>query len=307
MRIVIALGGNALMQRGQPMNAHTQRQNARLAARALAEVARAHQVILTHGNGPQVGMLALARQAAASDWTLDVLVAETQGQIGYTLALELSNALPGVSVVPLVTLVEVDPTDPAFQSPTKFIGPTYTLDEAQALSQRTGWTMQRDGERWRRVVPSPRPRRVLNLDAVRTLIAQPNVLVICTGGGGVPVVRAADGAWQGVEAVVDKDLASALLACELEADLFVIATDVPGIFLNYRQPGEQLLERCNARQLRARLSDFPAGSMRPKVEAVLHFVGCARRRAAIGALDALSRIIEGEAGTWIVPDDRPAA
>ncbi len=306
MRIVIALGGNALLRRGQPMDAPTQRHNARLAAQALADVVRQHQVILTHGNGPQVGMLALARRVAQHDWPLDVLVAETQGQIGYTLALELMNVVPKLSVLPIVTLVEVDPDDAAFQSPTKFIGPAYPREEAEALSKQTGWQMRSDGECWRRVVPSPIPQRIVGLDMIRHLAAQPNTLAICVGGGGIPVVRTADGTWQGVEAVVDKDLASALLAREIEADLFVIATDVPGVFLDHRQPTERLLTRCTARQLRAHLQDFPDGSMQPKVEAALQFVSCSQRCAAIGALDEISRIIEGNAGTWVVPDAQDA-
>src|SRR6266540_1763103 len=232
MRVVVALGGNALLRRGEPMTAEVQRGNVRAAAPALAAVARRHQLVLSHGNGPQVGLLAL--QAAAytevAAYPLDVLGAQTEGKIGYVLEQELGNLLPfEVPLATVLTMVEVDPSDPAFADPTKFVGPVYPKPRADELAREKGWVFKPDGDRWRRVVPSPEPRRIFEIRPIRWLLDK-DVVVICAGGGGVPTMYApgAGRTLVGVEAVVDKDLASQLLAREVGADLCGIATIAAG-------------------------------------------------------------------------------
>jgi carbamate kinase len=302
MRAVIALGGNALLKRGEPMTAERQRENVRTAGPALAAVAREHELVLAHGNGPQVGLLAL--QAAAytevEPYPLDVLGAQTQGMIGYFLEQELGNYLDKDEMFAmLLTMIEVDPADPAFQNPTKFVGPVYTQPQADKLANEKGWAFKEDGEHWRRVVPSPEPKRIFEIRPIRGLLNH-DVVVICAGGGGVPVMfdPDSDNKLVGVEAVIDKDLASQLLARDVDADLLVLATDVDAVYTDWGTPQQARLDRVTPAELRS--LSFPAGSMGPKVEAVARFVEATGKRAAIGALDDIEAIVEGSAGTQVV-------
>src|ERR687898_663274 len=245
MRVAMALGGNALLKRGEPLTAEKQRGNVRAAAPALAAVAWAHQLVLTHGNGPQVGLLALQVAAYREDEAspLDVLGAQTEGMIGYVLEQELGNLLPfEVPFATLLTMIEVDPADPAFDDPTKFVGPIYTDADADALAAEKGWVFKRDGQHLRRVVPSPAPKRVFEIRPIRWLLDR-GVLVICAGGGGIPTAWAPgeDRTLGGVEAVIDKDQASALLARDLDADLFLMATDVDGVYEGWGTPDQRRL------------------------------------------------------------------
>jgi len=302
MRVVVALGGNALLKRGEPMTAEVQRANCRIAATALAPVAQRHELVLTHGNGPQVGLLALQAQAysAVEPYPLDVLGAQTEGMIGYMLEQELGNLLPfDVPLATLLTMVEVDPADAAFADPTKFVGPIYDRAEADRLAEAKGWTFKQDGTNWRRVVPSPLPRRIFELRPIKWMIEKGTV-VICAGGGGIPTAYAADGTRTlgGIEAVIDKDLASELLARELNADVFVMATDVDGVYLDFGTANQRRIDRITVAELRQQR--FPAGSMGPKVEAALQFVEKTGGRAAIGALQDIEGIVEGDKGTNIV-------
>jgi carbamate kinase len=301
MRVVVALGGNALLKRGEPMTAEVQRGNVRVAAPALAAVAQKHQLVLSHGNGPQVGLLAL--QAAAYEdveaYPLDVLGAQTEGMIGYVLEQELGNLLPiEVPFATLLTMIEVDPHDPAFTDPTKFVGPVYDEAEADRLAAEKGWVFKQDGDRWRRVVPSPEPKRIFEIRPIQWLLDK-DVVVICAGGGGVPTMYEADRErWLvGVEAVIDKDFASELLAREVAADLFLMVTDVDGVYTGWGTPQRRKLERTTPEELR-RL-DFAAGSMGPKVEAACRFVERTGGRAAIGGLVEIERIVDGTAGTQV--------
>jgi len=302
MRVVVALGGNALLKRGEPMTADVQRGNVRTAAPALAAVARSHQMVLSHGNGPQVGLLAL--QAAAytevEAYPLDVLGAQTEGMIGYVLEQELGNLLPfEVPFATILTMIEVDPSDPAFKDPTKFVGPVYDKAQADALAEQKGWAFKPDGEYWRRVVPSPEPKRIFEIRPIRWLLDQ-NVVVICAGGGGVPTMYqpGEDRLLVGVEAVIDKDLASQLLAREVGADVLVMATDVDAVYTGWGTPEQRRLGRVTPAELRA--LPFAAGSMGPKVEAAVRFVEGTGKRAAIGGLADIEAIVEGDAGTQVV-------
>jgi carbamate kinase len=302
MRVVVALGGNALLKRGEPMTAEAQRGNVRTAAPALASVAGRHQLVLSHGNGPQVGLLAL--QAAAytevEAYPLDVLGAQTEGMIGYVLEQELGNLLPvEVPFATILTMVEVDPADPAFEDPTKFVGPVYDKTEADRLAADKGWVFKPDGDRWRRVVPSPEPRRIFEIRPIRWLLDK-DVVVICAGGGGVPTMFLpnGDGTLTGVEAVIDKDLATELLAREVGADLFVMATDVDGVYTGWGTPEQRKLERVTPSELRE--LPFAAGSMGPKVEAAVRFVEATGNRAAIGGLNEIEAIVDGHEGTQVV-------
>jgi carbamate kinase len=299
MRIVIALGGNALLKRGEPMTAENQRANVRIACQKLAPVTQKHQVVIAHGNGPQVGLLALQNDAYKDvpSYPLDVLGAESQGMIGYMIEQELGNMVDeNIPFTTMLTMIEVDADDPAFKNPTKFIGPIYNEEEAKRLAAERGWTVKQDGAKWRRVVPSPIPQRIFELRPVKWLLEK-GVIVICAGGGGIPTVLSKDNVLRGVEAVIDKDRASAVLARELEADMFIIASDVPGIYLDYGKPEQRILKRATPNELRA--YNFPAGSMGPKVEAVMDFVEKTGKRAAIGALEDIEEIVEGKAGTLI--------
>ena len=297
MRIVIALGGNALLRRGEPMTAEVQRRNVRVAAEAIGPLTADHQIVIAHGNGPQVGLLALESEAYADvePYPLDVLGAETEGMIGYMIEQELTNVVSGdVRLATLLTMVEVDPADPAFADPTKFVGPVYSKDQAEKLADEKGWTYKPDGDRWRRVVPSPRPRRIVEIDAIRWLLER-KVLVVCAGGGGIPVMVDGNGELTGVEAVIDKDFASELLAVMVDADLFVMATDVDGVYVGWGQPDQRRLERVTPDELGA--FSFPGGSMGPKVDAAVKFARSTGRRASIGSLADIARIVEGVAGT----------
>ena len=299
-RVVVALGGNALLRRGEPVSAATQRDNIRRAAKALAQLMdEGHQLVITHGNGPQVGLLALQGEAAGkSGFPLDVLGAETEGMIGYVLQQELDNAHPAPArFATLLTQVEVDPHDAAFGAPAKPVGPVYSEAQAQTLKQQRGWAVARDGKAWRRVVASPRPLRILEIEVIRLLVEQ-GVTVICAGGGGIPVVRRADGTHIGVEAVIDKDHACGLLAAELGADAFLMLTDVPAVFADWGQPGQRALGDVTPQALAA--MDFAAGSMGPKVRAACDFVNRTGALAGIGALDDASAILARRAGTRVV-------
>lgn len=294
MRVVVALGGNALSLRGQALTGDSQRASIRVAAAALAQLLEAgHEVVITHGNGPQIGYLALQGGA----FPLDVLGAETDGMIGYVLQQELDNAYaPETKYATLLTQIEVDPKDPAFQNPTKFIGPIYTQDEAAKLSAERGWRIGQDGPHFRRTVPSPRPKRILELEVIRLLLDQ-NVIVICAGGGGIPVVKKLDGTFIGIEAVIDKDHASGLLARDLKADAFLMLTDVEGVFVHWGTPAQALIRQATPQEL-AQMS-FPAGSMGPKVDAACEFAQATGGFAAIGRLEDTLRLIEGTTGTRI--------
>jgi carbamate kinase len=303
MRVVVALGGNALLKRGEPMTAENQRVNVRSAAPALAAVAKEHQLVLSHGNGPQVGLLAL--QAAAytevDPYPLDVLGAQTEGMIGYVLEQELGNAMPpDAPLATILTMVQVDPGDPAFEDPTKFVGPIYTQSQADTLTADKGWVFKPDGDSWRRVVPSPEPRHIFEIRPIRWLLEH-DVVLICAGGGGVPTMflpAAAEETLVGVEAVIDKDLASELLAREVAADLYVMATDVDAVYADWGTPRQRATGRVTVGELRQQR--FPAGSMGPKVEAACRFVEATGGRAAIGALTQIQQIVDGDAGTQVV-------
>ncbi|MGH2789681.1 MAG: carbamate kinase [Actinomycetota bacterium] len=302
MRVVVALGGNALLKRGEPMTADVQRKNVRTAAPALASVADKHQLVISHGNGPQVGLLAL-QGAAYTDveaYPLDVLGAQTEGMIGYVVEQELGNLLPiEVPFATILTMIEVDPSDPAFDDPTKFVGPVYDKRQADRLAAEKGWVFKQDGDSWRRVVPSPQPRRIFEIRPIQWLIEK-DVVVVCAGGGGVPTMYAPDAerTLVGVEAVIDKDFASELLAREIDADLFVMATDIDGVYADWGTTEQRRLERVTPAELRE--ISFAAGSMGPKVKAAMQFVERTGQRAAIGALDDIEAIVDGNAGTQLV-------
>lgn len=302
MRVVVALGGNALLQRGEPMTAEVQRHNTRTAAKALAPVAIEHELVLSHGNGPQVGLLALQADAykEVEAYPLDVLGAQTQGMIGYMIEQELGNLLPfEVPFATILTMVEVDPDDPAFQDPTKFVGPVYEKDVAEKLAAEKGWTIKPDGKKWRRVVPSPLPKRIFEERPIRLLLEHGTV-VICAGGGGIPTMYDPQNKRTliGVEAVIDKDRATALLARDIDADLYIMATDVDGVYLDWGTPDQRRIETISADDLAQ--YDFVAGSMGPKVEAAIDFVRQTGKRAAIGSLADIEQIVAGTAGTNIV-------
>jgi carbamate kinase len=305
VRIVIALGGNALLQKGQPANTEIQRENIRAAVRELAPLARSHELVLSHGNGPQVGLLALqaACYQGAEPAPLDVLDAETEGMIGYLIEQELSNLLPpDIPCATILTMVEVDPLDPAFSNPTKFVGPWYPKAEADRIAKEKGWTFRKEQDGWRRVVPSPMPVRIVELRPIRWLLEK-KVVVICTGGGGIPTV-ASPGSHQvmtGVEAVIDKDRAGALLASDLTADLYVMATDVPGVYFDWMTPRARLIRDITPGELRNHR--FEEGSMGPKVEAACRFTEKTGKRSAIGSLSDIAGLVEGTAGTQVRKQD----
>ncbi len=300
MRIVVALGGNALLKRGEPMTAEVQRVNVRKAAIALAELAREHDIIIAHGNGPQVGLLAL--QAAAykevAPYPLDILGAESVGMIGYLVEQELANALPeGTKLATLLTQIEVDRADPAFLKPEKPIGPVYDDAEAGKARADQGWPMVEESNgKWRRVVPSPLPRRITQIETIRLLVDY-GVIVICAGGGGIPVIRTDDGDLEGVEAVIDKDRAAGLLAKDLDADAFLMLTDVDAVYEGWGTPQQRPIRRASPEDLSGHA--FAAGSMGPKVEAACAFASEEGRLAGIGQLEDAREILELRAGTII--------
>lgn len=300
-RAVVALGGNALLRRGEPLEAESQARAAKVAASLLARVSVDTQLVVTHGNGPQVGLLALMSDAYKDidPYPLDVLGSETEGQIGYLLELELSNALPGRESVAVLTRVVVEHHDPAFYEPSKFIGPVYSKSEAHILAREHGWTVKPDGANWRRVVASPEPKRIIELHAIEHLL-DAGFLVVCAGGGGIPIAEDPDGHQQGVEAVIDKDLASALLASDLQADTLVLATDVDALYENYGSRGQRPIAHATPTILREH--EFAAGSMGPKVEAVCRFVERTGGRGVIGSLDQIDGLFSGKAGTQVLPD-----
>ena len=298
MLVVMALGGNALLRRGEPLEADVQRRNLLAAvARSVAPIARRHRLVITHGNGPQVGLLAL--QAAAykdvEPYPLDVLGAESEGMIGYLIEQALANELAGREIATLLTQVEVDGADAAFARPSKPIGPAYGADEARRLAARTSWTFVPDGAGFRRAVPSPAPRRIREINAIRLLVRS-GMVVICAGGGGIPVIST-NGALRGVEAVIDKDLSSALLAEEVGADVLLLLTDVPAVWTRWPMAQGQPIRRITPQVLRA--MPFDPGSMGPKVEAACRFAERTGRVAAIGAVDQAEAILAAEAGTIV--------
>jgi carbamate kinase len=301
--VVIALGGNALLQRGEPVSADVQRKNMRTAGESIAEVARNHHVVLTHGNGPQVGLLAL-QEASYSDIfqnPLDVLGAETEGMIGYLIEQELSNRLPGREILTLLTRVEVDPQDPAFRNPSKPIGPLFEPQEARRIAANLGWSLAPDGDKLRRVVPSPLPREIIPAKIFRRLLVR-GVLVVCAGGGGIPVIWDEEKGWQGVEAVIDKDRTASLLGQEVGAHGLIMLTDVPEVQVGFGTPEARPIHRTTPAELKSLAHEFPAGSMGPKIEAAMEFVEQTGGFAAIGSLADAPRIVRQEAGTIVVPD-----
>jgi len=306
MRIVLALGGNALLKRGDAMTAAVQRENIRSAAGKIAPLSSQHELVITHGNGPQVGLLALqaACYTQVEPYPLDILDAQTEGMIGYIVEQELRNHLPrDQSCATLLTMIEVHPDDPAFVHPSKFVGPGYNDDEKGIIAREKGWAFEQDGDRWRRVVASPRPQRIVEIKPIRWLLER-GVIVICTGGGGIPVISGGKEGeiLAGIEAVIDKDLASAVLAEELSADLLVMATDVSGVYLDWNSPGARQIQTITPEELKKH--QFAPGSMGPKVEAACHFVEHTQKRAAIGALSDIDALISGTAGTQVVLKDK---
>lgn len=302
MRIVAALGGNALLERGQKPDADIQAANVGRAVAALAPLAMEHDLVVTHGNGPQVGVLALQ---SASDpnlttpYPFDVLGAQTQGMIGYWLLQALQNALPGRQIASIINQTLVSAADPAFENPTKFIGEVLDEQRARTLEAERGWIVKPDGAHWRRVVGSPRPERVVETRLIRLLLTS-GAVVVCAGGGGVPVIRNEQGRLQGVEAVVDKDLTSSVLAEALDADALLILTDVPHVLRGFGTSQAEPILRATPSALRR--EDFPTGSMGPKVDAACRFVEVTGDMAAIGRLEDAVAIVEGTAGTILTPN-----
>jgi carbamate kinase len=302
VRIVIALGGNALLRRSDPMTTEVQRRNIKTAAEAIAPLAVEHSIVVAHGNGPQVGLLALQAESYrdAEPYPLDVLDAGTQGMIGYLIQQELRNLLPPqLQVATVLTMITVDPDDPAFSHPTKFVGPVYQQAAADTLAASKGWAFRQDGDAWRRVVPSPEPQQILEIKPI-TWLLEHGTVVICAGGGGIPATRHSSAApLTGVEAVIDKDLASELLAEDVAADLFLMATDVDGVYVGWGTPGQRRLDRVTLEELIGH--EFAAGSMGPKVDAASRFVTMTGQRAAIGSLGDIAEIVAGNAGTNVLP------
>lgn len=303
MRVVVALGGNALLRRGEKMTADNQRKNARLAAEALAPLYDVgHEVVITHGNGPQVGLLAL--QGAAYEhveaYPLDVLGAETVGMIGYMIEQELGNLLPYEKpFATILTQVEVDPNDPAFHDPTKPIGPLYSKEDAERLAEEKGWSIREDGDKWRRVVPSPMPKHIFEIRPIKWLLDH-DVLVIAAGGGGIPTMYNEEKKLVGVECVIDKDRCSGLLAREINADVYIMATDADAVYLDWGTPSQRAIKSASPDALDA--YGFAAGSMGPKVEAAQTFARETGKKAVICALSDVPQAIVGKRGTTIAMD-----
>jgi carbamate kinase len=302
MRIVVALGGNALLRRGQPMTAQNQQTNIQTAAQSIAALACDHDLIIVHGNGPQIGLLALQAEAYkdVQPYPLDVLTAETSGMIGYLVEQALRNQLPDRQIITLLTQIVVDADDPAFDQATKPIGPMYSQAEAAQLADAHGWTIAPEGDGYRRVVPSPEPQQIIELDAIQLLVKS-GMLVICVGGGGIPVVKATTGETHGVAAVIDKDLAAALLAKSIGADALLLLTDVDAVYADWGQPTAKALRHITPELLRG--YPFAAGSMGPKVEALCRFVEQTGGIAGTGRLQDAATILTGQAGTLVKPMD----
>ena len=299
MRIVVALGGNALLRRGEPLTAENQRMNIRVATQQIAKIVPGNELVVAHGNGPQVGLLSLQASAytAVAPYPLDVLGAETEGMIGYIIEQELGNLLPiEVPFATLLTQVEVDGNDPAFQHPSKPIGPVYSKEEAERLAKEKGWSIAPDGDKFRRVVASPKPKRIFEIRPIKWLLEKGSI-VICAGGGGIPTMYDKDGQLQGVEAVIDKDLCSALLAEQLESDLLVIATDVNAAFVDWGKPTQKAIAQAHPDEMEK--LGFAAGSMGPKVQAACTFARNTGKVAVIGSLEDIEDIVNGHAGTRI--------
>jgi carbamate kinase len=303
-RVVVALGGNALLRRGQTMSTANQRENVRVACDHLAPIAAAHELVISHGNGPQIGLLALEEAAyeGAPDAPLDVLGAETQGMIGYLIEQELGNQLPFEKpLATLLTMIEVDPADAAFSDPTKPIGPLYSRGEAEKLSGEMGWAFKPDGDRMRRVVPSPTPQRIFEHRPIRWLLDQ-GCVVICAGGGGIPTAYDEQRRLHGVEAVIDKDHASGLLARDIGADLLIMATDASAVYLSFGEPQQRAITQAHPDALDQLRGEFAAGSMLPKVLAACDFARAAGKAAVIGALGDIEAMLDGSGGTRISTD-----
>lgn len=303
MRLVIALGGNALLKRGEPMLCENQREYVSIACKQIAKAYEGNELVITHGNGPQVGLLALQNNAykKVPMYPLDVIGAESVGMIGYMIQQELVNYVPKTATLAtILTQTQVDPEDPAFKNPTKPVGPVYDKEEAEQLAKQHGWTIAPDNDKWRRVVPSPDPKRIWGLAPLKTLVENGHI-VICCGGGGVPTYFDKDGKLVGAEAVIDKDLASSVLAASLDADLFVIATDVDGAYINWGKPDQKKIVQSDPKSLRE--FGFAKGSMGPKVEAACRFVEKTGKTAVIGALSEIDKILAGKAGTRVVKEE----
>jgi carbamate kinase len=302
MRVVVALGGNALLQRGQPLTAENQRGNIRVAVKELAAVHENNQLVIAHGNGPQVGLLALmdAAYTAVDPYPLDVLGAETVGMIGYMIEQELGNLIPFHDhIITVLTQVLVDQNDPAFGNPTKPVGPIYDKEQSERLKKDKGWAIAPDGDNFRRVVPSPLPQRIIEIEVIKTLVDS-GVVVICAGGGGIPTAYDDDKNLFGIEAVIDKDLASGLLSTELDAEMFVMLTDVASVYVDFGTENQKAIKAAHPDVLEK--MDFPAGSMGPKVLGACQFVRETGNQSAVGQLSDLTRIITGDAGTTISND-----
>jgi carbamate kinase len=307
MRVVVALGGNALLRRGEPLTAENQRANARVACKALAPLALEHELVVSHGNGPQVGLLALQGSAytEVDPYPLDLLGAQTEGMIGYLIQQELGNELPFEKrLASLLTLIEVDPGDPAFDDPTKPIGQIYSQEDSEWLAKEKSWVFKPDGDSYRRVVPSPQPKRIFGLEPLELLLDQ-GCVVICAGGGGIPVTYTdehvpAGRRLVGVEAVIDKDLASALLARDLHADALAIVTDVDAVYDEWGTPEQRAIRRATPEALAD--TEFAAGSMGPKVKAACSFVEETGGLAVIGSILDTPALLRGEAGTVVTRD-----
>jgi carbamate kinase len=299
MRIVVALGGNALLERGEQPDSEIQEAHVVAAAESLAPLVREHDLIISHGNGPQVGMLAIesARDPALSHpYPFDVLGAQTQGMIGYWLIQAIQNARPGRDVACVISRTLVRADDPAFDNPTKFVGPVYSEADAQKLARANGWVVRADGAKWRRVVASPEPSALLDLETIVCLTDR-GAIVVCSGGGGIPVIRTPEGQLRGVEAVVDKDLAAALLAQSLGADVLLLLTDVGAVEENFGTVQARPIRDATPLELRGK--SFAAGSMGPKIEAVCRFVESGGKMAAIGKLGEAAALLAGTAGTIV--------
>lgn len=302
MRVVVALGGNALQKRGEPMTVESQRANVKTACEALAPVALEHELVISHGNGPQVGLLALqaASYDEASTYPFDVLGAQTEGMIGYFIEQELGNLLPFEKpLATLLTMTQVDPQDPAFDNPTKFVGPVYSQQVAERLAAERGWTVRQDGDSWRRVVPSPLPKRIFQIRPIEWCLDK-GAVVVCTGGGGIPTMyKPGTRELVGVEAVIDKDFSSMVLARDLVADLLVIATDAEAVYVDWGTPQQRAIARAHPDDLE--VMEFPAGSMGPKVQAACEFARTGGE-AVIGALENLAAIMDQRSGTRVTED-----